>query len=78
MIGLVVICICVLMGIFAYFISTDSTPNADRQIVEIQARKPGFRQLFLEVNKEKKHFIAGLFKPVSFWQRRPVAIYPHK
>ena len=36
MIGLVIICLSVLIGIFAYFISTDTTPNADRQIVEIQ------------------------------------------
>jgi len=54
MIGLFLICFCVLIAIFAYFISTDSTPNADRQIVEIQARKPGFQQLFLKVKKEKK------------------------
>ena len=66
MIGLAVICICVLMGIFAYFISTDSTPNADRQVVEIQARKPGFRQLFLKVNKEKKISSPGLFNRLLF------------
>ena len=51
MIGLTLIGLSVMMAVFAYFISTDSTPNADRQIVEIQARKPGFTQLFLKVNK---------------------------
>ena len=66
MIGLAVICVCVLMGIFAYFISSDSTPNADRQIVEIQARKPGFRQLFLEVNKEKKISSPGFLNQLLF------------
>ncbi|HEY5406802.1 MAG TPA: ABC transporter permease [Ginsengibacter sp.] len=65
-IGLLVICICVLMGIFAYFISPDSTPDADRQVVEIQARKPGFGQLFLKVNKEKKISPPGFFNQLLF------------
>ncbi len=66
MIGLSIICLSVLTGIFAYFISTDSTPNADRQIVEIQARKPGFRQLFLKVKKEKKISSTGFFNRLLF------------
>lgn len=66
MIGLSVICLSVLIGIFAYFISTDSTPNADRQIVEIQARKPGFKQLFLKIKKEKRISPTGLFKQLLF------------
>jgi len=41
MFGLVIIFISIITGIFAYFIANDSTPNADRQIVEIQAKKPG-------------------------------------
>jgi len=66
MIGLSIICLSVLIGIFAYFISTDSTPNADRQIVEIQARKPGFKQLFLNVKKEKKISPTGVFNQLFF------------
>lgn len=66
MIGLSIICLAVLLGIFAYFISTDSTPNADRQIVEIQARKPGFKQLFLKVKKEKKILSTNFFNQLLF------------
>jgi peptide/nickel transport system permease protein len=65
-IWLVIICIAVLIGIFAYFIAPDSTPNADRQTVEIQARKPGFRQLFLKVKKEKSIAPAGFFHQLLF------------
>ena len=54
MAGLIVIFLAVLVGIFAYYLGTDSTPNADRQIVEIQAKKPGFKQLFLIEKKTKK------------------------
>ena len=66
MIGLSIIGLSVLIGIFAYFISTDSTPNADRQIVEIQARKPGFKQLFLKVKKEKKISSTGFVNQLLF------------
>jgi len=66
MIGLSIICLSVLIGIFAYFISTDSTPNADRQIVEIQARKPGFKQLFIKIKKEKSVPPTGFFKQLLF------------
>ncbi len=66
MIGLFLICISVVIGIFAYFIGTDSTPNANRQIVEIQARKPGFSQLFIMVKKEKKISSTSFFKRLLF------------
>ena len=66
MAGLIIICFSVLMGIFAYFISPDSSPNADRQIVEIQARNPGFKQLFLKVDKEKKIALTGFFNRLLF------------
>jgi peptide/nickel transport system permease protein len=64
--GLIIICLSVFIGIFGYFISPDSTPNADRQIVEIQARKPGFRQLFLKVKKEKVIASTGFFNRLLF------------
>lgn len=54
MIGLSVILLSFLTAIFSYYISSDSTPNADRQIVEIQAKKPGFNQLFIIEKKTKR------------------------
>lgn len=54
MAGLIIIFLSVLVGIFAYYLGTDSTPNADRQVVEIMASKPGRTQLFLRVKKEKQ------------------------
>jgi ABC-type dipeptide/oligopeptide/nickel transport system permease subunit len=63
MFGLVIIALSILTGIFAYFISNDSTPNADRQIVEIQAKKPGYKKTFIKVKKEKN------IRPVNFFER---------
>ncbi|MEP6582694.1 MAG: ABC transporter permease [Ginsengibacter sp.] len=63
MLGLCIISLAVVIAVFAYFISTDSTPNADRQIVEIQAKRPGYTQMFL---KEKK---AKNIPSTGFWSR---------
>ncbi len=66
MAGLCIISLSILIAIFAYFIATDPTPNADRQMVEIQARKPGFTQKFLAEKKDKKIEVTGFFKRLLF------------
>ena len=50
--GMIVIIIAFFTALFAYFISPDSSPGANRMIVEIGGRKPGFKQHFLLVPKE--------------------------
>jgi ABC-type dipeptide/oligopeptide/nickel transport system permease subunit len=52
--GLVVICLSVLVAIFGYLIAPDNTPFADMQTVEIQAKKPGYTQLFLKIPQQKE------------------------
>jgi peptide/nickel transport system permease protein len=66
MAGLFIICLSVLIGIFAYFLGVDSTPNADRQVVEIMASKPGYKQLFLRAKKEKSIPETSFFKRLLF------------
>lgn len=51
--GLVVICAALVVAVIAYFIAPDRSPDANRIIVEIGGRKPGFSQLFLLVRKEQ-------------------------
>lgn len=53
----------VLLAIFAVPLSSDQSPNANRMIVEIGAKNPGFKQTFLLV---PKHLQAA---PVSFFQK---------
>jgi len=52
--GLVVIGLSVIVALFAYFISPDNSPFANRQILEIRTKKPGFKQSFLKVKKERE------------------------
>lgn len=53
MFGLVVISLSVIVAVFAYFIATDSSPYANRIILEIGGEKPGHQQLFLKVNNSR-------------------------
>jgi len=60
--GLIIIALAVLVSIFAYFISPDPSPYANRIILEIGGEKPGFKQKFIRVKKEKTISSTGFFK----------------
>src|SRR6266851_5256870 len=51
--GLIIIGTSLFVAVTAYFISPDSSPDANRMIVEIGGRKPGFTQEFLVIRKER-------------------------
>ena len=76
MFGLMIIFIAILTGIFAYFIANDSTPNADRQIVEIQAKKPGYKKDFIKVKKEKAIPPTHFFKRLLFGKEDEFNLIP--
>ena len=59
--GLIIIILFILLAIFAYFISPDSSPNANRIILEIGRQKPGQQKTFLKVKKEKNVSSPGFF-----------------
>lgn len=60
--GLVVIILAFFIAVFAYFIAPDPSPYANRIILEIGGEKPGFKQSFLKVKKEKEVVSAGFFQ----------------
>src|SRR5690349_16858437 len=55
MFGIVIIAISIFIAIFCYFIAVDSTPNANRMVVEIAAKKPGYKQQFLKIISRNKN-----------------------
>lgn len=72
-ISLVVIVLAALVAVFGYAIAPDNTPFADLQTVEIQARKPGYQQLFLKIPNNKisdesalQKFFFGKTSPYSY------------
>lgn len=63
--GLVIIFLSVLIAIFAYFIAPDSSPYANRIILEIGGEKPGSSREFVKVKKEKDVKTTGFFSRLA-------------
>jgi ABC-type dipeptide/oligopeptide/nickel transport system permease subunit len=64
-IGMVVIIVAVVTAIFAYFIAPDPSPYANRIILEIGGEKPGYKQTFILVNKERVISNRGFLKQLA-------------
>ena len=60
--GLIVIGTALFVALTCYFIAPDSTPNANRMIVEIGGRRPGFHQQFLLLKKERTTLNPSFFQ----------------
>lgn len=62
--GLIVIAISILVAVFAYFLTPDGSPDANRMIPEIANKKPGFAMDFLKVKTDRPtempHFLGKL------------------
>jgi peptide/nickel transport system permease protein len=54
LVGVGIITAAIFISIFGYLLAPDNTPNADFQTVEIQAKSPGFKQLFLKIEDTKQ------------------------
>jgi len=61
MFGLIVILIACFIALFAYLISPDNSPHANRIILEIGGAKPGYSQEFIKVKKERDVHQSGFF-----------------
>ena len=78
--GMFVILLFFFIALFAYFISPDSSPNANRMIVEIGGRKAGYVQRFLKIPtsrmKEDVSFLTRLIGGVpDAYEYLPIGKY---
>lgn len=60
--GLVIIGLALIVALFAYQLAPDSSPYANRMIVEIDGQSPGFTMQFLRLPSEQEKGKAGLFQ----------------
>ncbi len=67
--ALLFIIIVILISIAGYLITPDPTPMANRQMLEITTKKPGFNVLILKVPKEETIEQRGLFSRMLYGQR---------
>jgi peptide/nickel transport system permease protein len=49
MFGLGIICVSMFVAITCYWLAADQSSNANRMVIEIGAKKPGYSQLFLKI-----------------------------
>jgi len=65
MFGLFIIALSVIVAVFAYFIAPDSSPYANRIILEIGGEKPGYKQPFLKVKNTRAAQTHSFFTKLS-------------
>lgn len=83
LIGIVIIVLAVLVAVFAYLLSPDGSPDANRMVVEIGGRQPGYTQLFLQLPIERKVKATSFFKRLLYgaedrYQYIPIHSYEQK
>lgn len=76
MAGLLIILSSVTLAVFAYFLAPDSSPFANRMIVEIGGQSPGFTQSFIQVKKERDIPASGFFTRLLYGQEEPWILIP--
>ena len=77
--GLSIIVLALLTAVLAYVLAPDATPDANRIIVEIAAKKPGYRQQFIKIEKDR-HTETSFFSRLFFgkedgYQYIPISTY---
>lgn len=59
--GLIIIVFSIITAVFSYFIAPDSSPYANRIILEIRKQKPGFTKTFLKILRDRPVGKNGFF-----------------
>ncbi len=72
--GMVIIVLSVFVALFAYLLSPDGSPNANRMIVEIGGQKPGFTQQFLRIPNNRNISTAS-FAERLLWGQEDQYLY---
>ncbi|MCG2613143.1 ABC transporter permease [Terrimonas sp. NA20] len=74
--GLVIIAVSIIVAVFAYFIAPDPSPFANRIILEIGGNKPGFKQDFLLLKKDKNVASTSFFNRLMNGKEDPYYYVP--
>src|SRR5688572_15869354 len=74
--GMIVIIIAIIIAVFGYFIAPDHSSYANRIVLEIGSGKPGLRQEFIKVKKERVPENTGFFKQLTEGSEDPYYYIP--
>jgi ABC-type dipeptide/oligopeptide/nickel transport system permease subunit len=82
MVGLFLILAAIFIAVFGYFLAPDTSPYANRIILEIGGEKPGYQQSFLLVKKDRaekvEFFQRLLYGQPDKYEHIPIASYQQK
>ncbi|MBX9782692.1 MAG: ABC transporter permease [Chitinophagaceae bacterium] len=74
--GLCIIVLALFIALFAYVLAPDNTPDANRIIVEIAAKKPGYQQQFFKLKKENAATTGNFFSGTTdLYQYIPITSF---
>jgi ABC-type dipeptide/oligopeptide/nickel transport system permease subunit len=74
--GLCIIVLALFIALFAYVLAPDNTPDANRIIVEIAAKKSGYQQQFFKLRKENSLATGNYFSgKEDLYQYIPISAY---
>lgn len=76
MAGLCLIALAILVGIAAYWIAPDSTPYANRMVLEISGQRPGFHITMLAMQKERPAVKTGFFQQLLYGKEESLTYVP--
>ena len=76
MAGLALIIVALAVALFGYLIAPDSSPFANRIILEIGGQKPGYQQTFLEVKKPSPPIREGIIRRLISGRRDDLEYIP--
>jgi len=65
------------VALFAYYLIPDPTPNANRQLLELSTRKPGFEVDMLVLQKENPPTRVGFFQRLFYGQADEFTYLPY-
>jgi len=76
MAGLCLIALAVLVSIAAYWIAPDSTPYANRMVLEISGQRPGFHITMLAIHKDRPAEHTGFFPRLLYGKEAALTYVP--
>ena len=77
MVSLSLILVVALLSLFAYYLIPDPTPHANRQLLELSTRKPGFEVDMLVMPKDNPPERVGFFERLLFGQPDDCTYLPY-
>ncbi|HEY1165557.1 MAG TPA: ABC transporter permease, partial [Chitinophaga sp.] len=76
MAGLCLIALAILLSIAAYWIAPDSTPYANRMVLEISGQRPGFHITMLAIHKDRPAEPTGFFQRLLYGKEAVLTYVP--